>query len=869
MEETAGAAEGDVGAKHRAERDVEHVDPISADLVPPLARSAGDVPADEAVCPRHVHAHRVHHRPMRELPAGTVTLLFTDIEGSTRLLRELGGGYADALAEHRLILREAFRRHGGVEVDTQGDAFFVAFANAPGALAAAAEAQSALAAGPIRVRMGLHTGTPTVTDEGYVGEDVHLGARVAAAAHGGQVVLSKAIGDLVDRPLTDLGEHRVKDFEEPVWIYQLGDERFPPLKTISNTNLPRPASSFVGRTREVDEVVSLLSDGARLLTLTGPGGSGKTRLAIEAAAELVGGFRHGVFWVPLATVRDQELVASSIAQTVGAHDELAAHFGDKDTLLLLDNLEQVIGAAPGLAGLVDACPNLRLIVTSRELLRVRGEVEYEVLPLAEREAVALFCERAQVPASAAVEELCQRLDDMPLALELAAARAKALTPEQIVERLGDRLDLFKGGRDAEPRQATLRATIEWSHELLSPDERALFQRLAVFAGGCSLEAAEAVCEADLDTMQSLVEKSLVRRTGDRFWMLETIREYAVEQLEASGEADALRRRHAEYFLALGEIANLSAESEGPERPEVVRPELDNFRAAIDWALDHDPELAFRLVIALEQFWVMNDAFEGVRRLGAALEHGSRVSRVLRARALRTHGESAYISGDFEGATRLMEEALTEFQRLGDERGVAVVLHRRAVSAIVGNDLAHARQLLDECLAICERSPSPKLVADAIGKLGWVERGEGNPERALELFEESAARCEEVGFRWMQAGAVMDVADLAGELGRTDLAWERAREAVRLWREVGDRQFTVYALALLARFAGAAGQAERAGRLWGAIEAEEARGPVGAWEREREQIASTVVMPSAEFEAGRSTGRSLSLDEAVEYALGED
>jgi len=323
----------------------------------------------------------------------------------------------------------------------------------------------------------------------------------------------------------------------------------------------------------------------------------------------------------------------------------------------------------------------------------------------------------------------------------------------------------------------LRATIEWSYELLSPDERALFQRLAVFAGGCSLEAVEAVCEADLDTMESLVEKSLVRRTGDRLWMLETIREHAVEQLEASGEADALRRRHAEYFLALGETANLSSESEEPERPEVVRPEQDNFRAAIDWALDHDPELAFLLVIALEQFWVMNDAFEGVRRLGAVLEHGSRVSQVLRARALRTHGESAWISGDFESGTRLMEAALTEFQLLGDEPGVAVVLHRLAVTAIVGKDLVRARQLLDECLAICERSPRPKLVADAIGKLGWVERGEGNPERALELFEESAARCEEVGFTWMQANAVMDVADLADELGRTDLAWERAREAV--------------------------------------------------------------------------------------------
>jgi predicted ATPase len=796
-------------------------------------------------------------------------LLFTDIDGSTRLLRELGGDYPDALAAHRRTLREAFRRHGGVEVDTQGDAFFVAFARAADALAAAAEAQSALAAGPIRVRMGLHTGTPTVTDEGYVGEDVHLGARIAAAAHGGQVVLSKPTAELVDRPLTDLGEHRVKDFDEAVWIYQLGEQRFAPLKTISNTNLPRPASSFVGRKREVEEVVFLLGDGTRLLTLTGPGGSGKTRLAIEAASELVSGFRHGVYWVPLATVREHELVVPAIAQAVGAQQQLEAHFGDKETLLLLDNVEQVIEAAPDLAGLVEACPNLRVLVTSREVLRVRGELEYEVLPLVARDALALFCERAHVPPDAAVEELCRRLDDMPLALELAAARAKALTPAQIVKRLGDRLDLFKGGRDAEPRQATLRATIEWSHDLLSPEERTLFRRLAAFGGGCSFEAAEAVCGAELDTLQSLVEKSLVRRTGDRFWMLETIREYAEERLDASDEAGALRRRHAEYFLALGKTANLSAESDGPERPEIVRPEQDNFRRAIDWAREHDIELAFRLAIALEVFWVMNDPFEGVRRLRALLAGSSDVPAVLRARALRTYAESAWISGDFERGTQLMEEARAEFEHLGDELAVATILHRLAVTAIAARDLSRARRLLDECLAICARNPKPKLVADAIAKLGWIERYEGNSERALELFEESAVRCEEIGSTWMQANTVLDVADLSHELGRSEFAGQRAREGLRLSQQIADRQLVVYALALLARFATTARQVERAGRLWGAIEAEEARGRVGYWERKREQIASAVVMPSPEFESGRSAGRTLSLAEAVDYALAED
>jgi class 3 adenylate cyclase len=338
--------------------------------------------------------------PVRgNLPSGTVTFLFTDVEGSTRLLHELGAeAYSDVLHENRRILRSAFARHKGVEVDTQGDAFFVAFPNAPDALTAATEAQEALAEGPIRVRIGIHTGTPHIADEGYVGSDVHRGARIAAAAHGGQVVLSREtrllLGDAF--PLTDLGEHRVKDFAEPVWIFQLGSERFPPLRTISNTNLPRPASSFVGREKEVEEVASLLKDGARLLTLTGPGGTGKTRLAIEAASDLVPEFKAGVFWVGLSPLRDPALVTETIAQTLGAKDGLAGHIGEREMLLLLDNLEQVIEAAPELASLVEACPNLRLLATSRERLRVRGEMEYPVLPLVEPEAVDLFCARSRV-----------------------------------------------------------------------------------------------------------------------------------------------------------------------------------------------------------------------------------------------------------------------------------------------------------------------------------------------------------------------------------------------------------------------------------------------------------------------------------------
>ena len=332
---------------------------------------------------------------MAELPRGTVTFLFTDIEGSTRLLHELGADeYANALAEHRRVLREAFERHGGVEVDTQGDAFFVAFPTAPGALDAAREAQQEL---ELPVRMGLHTGTPLLTEEGYVGADVHRAARIAAAGHGRQVLVSTATAALVDSSeLHDLGEHRLKDFDGPVRIFQLGGGEFLPLKSISNTNLPRPASSFVGRRREVAEVVATLRDGARLVTLAGPGGAGKTRLALEAATELIPDFTAGVFWISLATIRDPALVMDTVAKTLGAKDGAATHIGNRELLLLLDNYEQVVETAPELSELLGACPNLRLLVTSRELLRIEGEVEYPVPPLADGEAVELFCARSRL-----------------------------------------------------------------------------------------------------------------------------------------------------------------------------------------------------------------------------------------------------------------------------------------------------------------------------------------------------------------------------------------------------------------------------------------------------------------------------------------
>jgi hypothetical protein len=378
-------------------------------------------------------------------PSGLVTLVFTDIEGSTRLLDQLGTeAYREALGEHRRVVRESFGQADGYEVDYEGDAFFYAFASAQAAVDAVEEAMRGLESSPIRIRVGLHTGSPAVDPPKYVGRDVHLAARVMGAGHGGQVLLSAATRGLVEVEATDLGEHRLNDFAEPVSIFQLGQGSFPPLKTISNTNLPRPASSFVGREVELTEVVSLVREGARLVTLTGPGGTGKTRLAIEAAAGLVPEFNAGVFWVGLAALRDPALVMETVEQTLGAKGELAAHVGERELLLLLDNLEQVIEASSGLASLLEACPNLVLLVTSRERLRVRGEVEYHVSPLAEHDAVDLFCMRAQVEPSSAIEQLCRRLENIPLALELAAARTSVLTLEQIVGRLSQRLDLFKG-----------------------------------------------------------------------------------------------------------------------------------------------------------------------------------------------------------------------------------------------------------------------------------------------------------------------------------------------------------------------------------------------------------------------------------------
>ena len=811
--------------------------------------------------------------PRRDLPSGRVTFVFTDIEGSTALLHDLGPDrYADALAAHRRVLRAAFGGHGGVEVDTQGDAFFYAFADAQSAVEAAREGTQALAGGPIRVRVGIHTGMPRITDEGYVGPDVHRGARIGAAGHGGQILLSRETRSIVDAEVTDLGEHRLKDFDSAIQIFQLGDERFPPLKTISNTNLPHPASSFVGRDQEVREVVALLSDGVRLLSLTGPGGSGKTRLAIEAASESLPHFKAGVFWVGLAAIRDPTLVSETVAQTLGAKAGLAEHIAEREMLLVLDNLEQVIDAAPELSALVEACPHLRVLSTSRELLRVRSEVEYQVLPLADHDAVRLFCTRANAEPDDVVGELCRALDNLPLALELAAARTAVLSPRQIFERVSERLDLLKGGRDADPRQRTLRAAIEWSHDLLTPDEQRLFARLSIFRGGCTIEAATNVVGADIDLLQSLVDKSLVRHTEERFWMLETIREFASERLEASGEADPIRRRHTEHFLALAEEAATHDLRWHPgDWLDVLGRERDNLRAALEFVeAQGESELLVRFAAALWRFWQMHDyRAEGTRWLASALQADTRPSAA-RASALNGAAVMALESGDSATAKVRAEEALTLFESRGDAWGVAfsTIMIGDAISE--QGDFLGARQFFVESARLFREVGDDNYTLAASRDIAGTYYDAGEKEGARAQHEECLELARATGNTEMQVTIMGTLASYAFEEGRFDNALSILKESLPMCRELGSRLETGLTLRTFARALALTGRAAVAARILSASEViREEIGFKRGWFGELDEATLEPIrtqIDEATFDEEWALGRKMRDDAAITLAL---
>ena len=739
-----------------------------------------------------------------DLPSGTVTFLFTDVEGSTRLLHELGAeDYAEALAEHRRLIREACSWHDGVEVDTQGDAFFFAFPTAPGALAAARGLTQALASGPIRVRVGLHTGTPLVTDEGYVGGDVHRAARIAAAGYGGQVLISSSTARLVDLELTDLGEHRLKDLSASERIYQLGDGGFPALRSLYRTNLPVPATPFLGREQELADVLSLLSsEDARLLTLTGPGGTGKTRLALQAVAEASDRYPDGVWWVPLAPLRDPALVLETAAQAVGSANGLAEHISDKSMLCLFDNFEQVVEAGTELASLLASCPNLDVVVTSRERLRVGGEQTYPVPPLAEDDGEALFSARARAvdpsfTSSEAVRKLCLRLDELPLALELAAARTALFSPEQLLERLSQRLDLLKGERDADPRQQTLRATIEWSYDLLSEEEQALFARLSVFAGGCSYEAAEQVVDADPDTLQSLLDKSLLRKreseAGPRYWMLETIREYGAERLEASGEAQDLHRRHAEHYLTLArELEPHAAVTR--EWLDSLEREHDNVRVALDGlSAQGDAQLALALAESVWRFWKMRGhQSEALRRLESLLALDEEPT-VARGHALNAVAGMAVENGEYETGRLYAEQALAIHREHGDAWGIARSTYMLGYAAIESGDFETARPLFEETVSLMAELGHEQYVGQATFNLGWALEELGERERAEKLAEENLLRARSIGSKNLEAQSLEWLAGFAQDDGRYDDALSMKREALRLELQLGDTQHVLDSL----------------------------------------------------------------------------
>jgi predicted ATPase len=821
---------------------------------------------------------------MRDLPSGTVTFLFTDVEGSTRLLHELGTeAYADALATHRRVIRDACAAHGGVEVDTQGDAFFFAFPTAPAALAAAGAATSALADGPIRVRVGLHTGTPLPTEEGYVGGDVHRAARIAAAGHGGQVLVSASTAALVQSDLRDLGEHRFKDLAAPERVFQLGEGEFPLLKSLYRTNLPVPANPLVGRKKELADLLSILADGAsRLVTIVGPGGIGKTRLALAVAGEAAERFPDGVWFVDLTPLRDPALVLATVAHALGAETDLERHIADSRMLVVLDNFEQVVAAADGVAALLGACPNVALLATSRESLRVAAEREYPLRPLPEAPAVEMFRQRADRVAPdveidyAVAAEICERVDRLPLAIELAAARVKVFPPDDLLARLDQRLPiLVSRARDLPDRQRTLHSTIGWSYELLGKDEQELFRRLAVFRGGATLEAVAAVAGADADLVESLVDKSLLRLRHGRFVMLETIREFAADELEASGEADDVRALHASHVLSVMRGANLSTGVLDVRKPmlhALAFAEQDNVRAALSWSLESArPGQGLELATAVEWFWILHDPEEGARWFAALLGLAESVPLDVRAHALRSYASCADIGGRDELAARLYRSSLEAFEELGDEEGQAKLLHRLGIQAMRQGELAHAREYVDASWELHRRNENPDARAWArtqvVGTLGAIARDEGDAARAFELVAESLEIVREFGHPWWESGMLAELGAQALEAGRTDEAASRARESLALAREMRDRPGRVFGVGLLAVVAAERGEAELAGMLWGAIEDEDAVAPLGGWRRHRAGCEARVLSAADErFERAREAGRELSLDDAVELAL---
>ncbi|MGQ0569170.1 MAG: ATP-binding protein [Armatimonadota bacterium] len=817
-------------------------------------------------------------RPIPPLPTGTVTFLFTDIEESTPLIQHLGDAqYARVLADHRRLLRVAFEAGQGREIETQGDGFLVAFQSARDALLTALNAQRAIAAHPwpdavdLRVRMGLHTGEPIATGGAYVGLDVHRAARICEAGWGGQILLSHTTRDLVDLDLPadaglrDLGAHRLKGLHRPEHVFQLLHPAlaadFPTLRTLDSlpNNLPRQLTSFVGREREMANVKQVLSRD-RLVTLAGSGGCGKTRLAIEIATDLVDAYRDGVWLVELATLSDPGLVPQRVASVMRVREQpgrplhvtLSEHLKPKHLLIILDNCEHLVRACAQLAELVlRACPDVHILTTSRERLGVGGEVTYRVpslsLPnldrvppfeaLTQSEAVRLFVDRAtsvmprfQLTRDNAplVAHICQRLDGIPLAIELAAARVKVLALDQIALRLNDRFRLLVGGsRTAPTRQQTLRAVMDWSYVLLPEKERVLLGRLSVFAGGWRLEAAESICaggsienEGILDLLSELVDKSLVivdEQAGEiRYRLLETVRQYGQERLLESGQDAPVRQRHRDWFLGLAERAEVelrgAAQSTWLKCLEV---EHDNLRAALEWSQAEagTGEAGLRLAAAMGRFWWMRGYLTEARGwLEGVLKQRGDATSASRARALLEAGRLAWAQSDYTAAGTFLEQSLALSRGFGDRPGIADALNMLGLVAWVQSEYSIAHARYQEGLVLSRDLDDRRRVATLLNNLGRVSMAQGDHAAADSFHRQSL----EI---YQTMGDIHGIAISLHNLGLTAAAQDRDEEAralfeesLRIRQELGDRHNVVYSLNSLGLVAYRQGRFQQAAEL---------------------------------------------------------
>jgi predicted ATPase/class 3 adenylate cyclase len=876
---------------------------------------------------------------MAEVPTGTVTFLFTDLEGSTKLWERYPQAMRQTMARHDELLRWVMDSNGGFVFKTMGDAFCVAFSSAPHALEAALAAQRAILSEgqeksvPLRMRMALHTGSADERGGDYFGGPLNRISRLLSAGHGGQILLSSATKELVrdalpeGASLRDLGERRLKDLFRSERVFQLLapelPKSFPPLKTLDEriNNLPAQPTPLIGRESELARVRDLLrTEGVRLLTLTGPGGIGKTRLGLQVGADLLDEFEDGVFFVALASITEPALVPSAIAEALGVvesgehslEEALKEYLSPKEVLVLLDNFEQVLSGAPLVGRLLSACPTLEVLATSRSVLRLYGEQEYQVEPLklpdhkrlpplerlTQYESVRLFIERAKASRpefsvtddnAPAVAEICARLDGLPLAIELAAARIKLLGPSAMLQRLGSRLKLLTGGaRNLPERQRTLRGTIEWSFALLEEGEQVLFARLAVFSGGRTLEAIEAVCDAEgdlpvdaLEGVSSLLDNSLLRQEQgaegeERFVMLETIQEFGRERLEASGEAEQLGRQHAEYFLGVAEEAKQKlGGGQQLECLQRLEAEHDNMRAALPWSLEQEPETALRLAVALARFWEMRSYFtEGSRWLEAALRQSDHADESARAKALSEAGTFAWHRGDYEQATVFHGEALELYRQLGDDSGVAFALMCLGVQDLEQGDHERAAPFFEEALTLSRKLGDKRTIVYALHNLGEVARHTGQYEQARMLGMEAVSVSREMDDKWSEARDFVWLGMVSAYEGDD---YEEAagflEEGLELIREVGDWEWVAYSLDSFAVLAGAKAQRKRAARLWGAAEAlrKSIGTPLHPTERpdyDRSVAAVRSQLGEAEWGAAFAQGMAMSAEVAAEYALGE-